>query len=101
MSEAASQPQPARGSPAAPDVAPLPPEARALPAVELRYPKRHTRDRTRLLRKMERRMPRKEGEEAPPDWLENVERQRGGLEHCPPRGPSIPPHAQSGCPRCA
>src|SRR5688500_15651730 len=70
-------------------------------AIELRYTKRHTRDMARLLRKVERRMPRKAGDEAPPDWLENVERQRDVFENCPRCGHSIPAYAEGVCPRCA
>ena len=45
-------------------------------------------------------MPRKEGEEAPPDWLENVERQREVFDHCPRCGQTIPAYAEGVCPRC-
>src|SRR5437762_1778871 len=39
-------------------------------ATELRYTHKHRRGMTRLHRKLERRLPRKEGEEAPPEWLD-------------------------------
>src|SRR5688500_9438744 len=37
---------------------------------ELRYSRKNRREMTRLHRKLERRMPRTEGKELPPDWLE-------------------------------
>ena len=69
-------------------------------AAELRYTRRTRREMTRLHRKLERRMPRKEGKELPPDWLENVERQAEATEHCPKCGNIIPAYAEGVCPRC-
>ena len=68
---------------------------------ELRYTRRTRREMTRLHRKLERRLPRKEGQELPPDWLDSVERQVEAKEHCPRCGQSIPAYAEGVCPRCA
>ncbi len=69
-------------------------------AAEMRYTRKTRREMTRLQRKLERRMPRKEGKELPPDWLENVERQAEATEHCPRCGSIIPAYAEGVCPRC-
>jgi ATP-binding cassette, subfamily B, bacterial len=67
---------------------------------ELRYTHRHRRGMTRLHRKLERRLPRKEGEEAPPEWLDSVERQAEEKDRCPKCGELIPAYAEGVCPRC-
>jgi ATP-binding cassette, subfamily B, bacterial len=70
-------------------------------AAELRYSRRNRRGMTRLHRKLERRMPRKEGEgEAPPDWLEAVERQAETNEICPKCKTQIPSYSEGACPQC-
>jgi len=69
-------------------------------AAELRYTHRHRRGMTRLQRKLERRLPRKEGEEAPPEWLDSVEREADKSEHCPRCGQLIPAYAEGVCPNC-
>jgi ATP-binding cassette subfamily B protein len=69
-------------------------------AGELRYTHRHRRGMTRLHRKLERRLPRKEGTEAPPDWLDGVEREADKSEHCPRCGNLIPAYAEGVCPQC-
>src|SRR5438034_4399848 len=63
-------------------------------AAELRYTHRHRRGMTRLHRKLARRLPRKEGEEAPPEWLDTVERQAEEKERCPKCGELIPAYAE-------
>ena len=55
---------------------------------------------TRLHRKLARRLPRKEGEEAPPEWLDTVERQAEEKDRCPKCGQLIPAYADGVCPRC-
>ena len=69
---------------------------------ELRYTRRTRREMTRLQRKLERRLPRKAGEEKdlPPDWLETVERREEATEHCKKCGGVIPAYAEGVCPRC-
>ena len=69
---------------------------------ELRYTRRARREMSRLQRKLERRMPRKEGDEKelPPDWLESVERREEAQEHCKKCGGVIPAYAEGVCPRC-
>jgi ATP-binding cassette subfamily B protein len=69
-------------------------------AAELRYSHRYRRGMTRLHRKLERRLPRKDGEAAPPDWLENVEREAEKSDHCPRCGQLIPAYAEGVCPQC-
>jgi ATP-binding cassette subfamily B protein len=71
-------------------------------AAELRYSRRQRREMTRLHRKLERRLPRKEGEprELPPDWLVAVEREAERLERCSKCGETIPAYAEGVCPRC-
>jgi len=69
-------------------------------AAELRYTHRHRRGMTRLHRKLERRLPRKEGAEAPPDWLDGVEREADKSDHCPRCGQLIPAYAEGVCPQC-
>ena len=63
-------------------------------AAELRYTHRFRRGMTRLHRKLERRLPRKEGTDVPPDWLEGVEREADESEHCPRCGNLIPAYAE-------
>ncbi len=70
------------------------------PLAEMRYSKRHVRGMSKLLRKLERRLPRKDGSDVPPDWLEGVEREAERLEHCPKCGELIPSYAEGVCPRC-
>src|SRR5947208_7821648 len=67
---------------------------------ELHYTRRQRREMTRLHRKLQRRIPRKDGAEPPPDWLETVERQAEAKEHCPRCGDIIPAYAEGVCPRC-
>jgi ATP-binding cassette subfamily B protein len=69
---------------------------------EMRYTRRVRREMSRLQRKLERRMPRKAGEEKdlPPDWLETVERREEAQEHCKKCGGMIPAYAEGVCPRC-
>lgn len=67
---------------------------------ELRYTRRCRREMTRLHRKIERRIPRKDGSEIPPDWLETVERQAEAKEYCRTCGGAIPAYAEGVCPRC-
>lgn len=71
-------------------------------AAELRYTRRVRREMTRLHRKLERRLPRKAGDERelPPDWLESVDRKQEANEHCPKCGGAIPAYAEGVCPRC-
>lgn len=69
-------------------------------AGELRYSRRVRRGMTRLHRKLERRMPRTDGTEAPPDWLEAVERQAEMKEICPKCKRLIPAYAEGACPNC-
>ena len=60
-------------------------------AAELRYTYRHRRGMTRLHRKLERRMPKKDPNyEPPPDWLEAVEREAEKRELCAKCGELIP-----------
>lgn len=76
--------------------------------MELRYSRRFRRDMTRLHRKLNRRVPKKpkEGEpepaahEAPPEWLEQIERQVEQQEHCGKCGQLIPAYAEGVCPTC-
>jgi ATP-binding cassette, subfamily B, bacterial len=74
------------------------------PIAELRYTRRHRRDMTRLVRKLQRRLPKKADSEKPeepiPDWLETVERQTQAQELCPKCGHQIPAYAEGVCPRC-
>ena len=69
---------------------------------ELRYTRRTRREMSRLQRKLERRLPRKAGDEKelPPDWLETVERREEAQEHCKKCGGLIPAYAEGVCPRC-
>jgi ATP-binding cassette subfamily B protein len=69
---------------------------------ELRYSRRYRRDVTRLHRKLQRRLPRRDADvrELPPDWLDNVERETAALEQCRRCGQSIPDYAEGVCPRC-
>jgi ATP-binding cassette, subfamily B, bacterial len=69
---------------------------------EMRYSRRNRRGMTRLHRKLERRLPRKAGDERelPPEWLENVERQTEAKEHCSKCGNLIPAYAEGVCPQC-
>jgi hypothetical protein len=69
---------------------------------EMRYTRRVRREMSRLQRKLERRLPRKAGEEKelPPDWLESVERREEATEHCKKCGGVIPAYAEGVCPRC-
>jgi ATP-binding cassette subfamily B protein len=69
-------------------------------AAELRYTLRNRRGMTRLHRKLERRLPRKDGTEAPPDWLESAEREAEATETCKKCGEIIPAYAEGVCPRC-
>ena len=70
-------------------------------AADLRYTHRHRRGMTRLQRHLERKLPRKEGEgEAPPEWLDSVEREVEKSEHCPRCGQLIPAYAEGVCPQC-
>ena len=69
-------------------------------AADLRYTHRHRRGMTRLHRKLERRLPRKDGAEAPPEWLEQVEREAEKSDHCPRCGNLIPAYAEGVCPTC-
>ena len=70
-------------------------------AAEMRYSRSHRRDMTRLHRKLNRRLPRKDGEPEPsPEWLEQVERREEQKEHCPKCGELIPAYADGACPRC-
>ncbi len=68
-------------------------------AGELRYSRRHRRTMTRLHRKLERRLPRTEGE-PPPEWLEAAERLAESKEICPKCGLLIPAYAEGACPQC-
>ena len=68
--------------------------------MELRYSRRHRRGMTRLHRKIERRLPRKDGRDVPPDWLEAVERAAEQKEVCTKCGHLIPAYAEGVCPRC-
>ncbi|MEA2710655.1 MAG: ATP-binding cassette, subfamily bacterial [Phycisphaerales bacterium] len=69
---------------------------------EMRYTRRTRREMSRLQRKLERRLPRKAGEEKdlPPDWLETVERREEATEHCAKCRGVIPAYAEGVCPRC-
>src|SRR5690606_11442874 len=58
----------------------------------------HRRSMTRLHRKLERRMPRTDGE-VPPDWLEIVERQAEQSEFCPKCQTPMPAYAEGVCPK--
>src|SRR5205085_5745312 len=69
-------------------------------AAELRYTHRHRRGMTRLHRKLERRLPRKDGAEVPPEWLDQVEREAEKKDHCPRCGQLIPAYAEGVCPNC-
>src|SRR5689334_22666283 len=61
------------------------------PAMDLRFTNRHRRDMSRLTRKLERRLPRKTGQEdAPPEWLDVAERQTELSNLCPRCGELIP-----------
>ena len=70
-------------------------------AAELRYTRCTRREMTRLHRKLERRLPRKDGKDIPPDWLDTVDRQTEAKEHCAKCGNTIPAYAEGVCPRCA
>jgi ATP-binding cassette, subfamily B, bacterial len=67
---------------------------------ELRFTNRFRRDMARLQRKLERRLPRKEGQETPPEWLDSVEREQELASHCPKCGQLIPAYAEGVCPQC-
>jgi ATP-binding cassette subfamily B protein len=68
---------------------------------EMRYSRRHRRDMTRLHRKLNRRIPKTDGQAEPsPDWLEQVERREEQKEHCPKCGELIPAFAEGVCPQC-
>lgn len=67
---------------------------------ELRYSRRYRRDMTRLHRKLERRIPKKDGNDISPDWLESVEREEEAKDICPKCGQVIPAFADGVCPRC-
>lgn len=69
-------------------------------AGEARYSRRHRRSMTRLLRKLQRRISRLKGDEVPPEWLENIERQAEQKEICPKCGLNIPAYAEGVCPQC-
>jgi ATP-binding cassette subfamily B protein len=69
-------------------------------AAELRYTRRNRRGMTRLHRKLQRQMPRKDGADLPPEWLETVERQSAAKELCAKCGSIIPDYAEGVCPRC-
>jgi ATP-binding cassette subfamily B protein len=69
-------------------------------AAQMRYTYRHRRGMSRLHRKLERRLPKKEGQEIPPDWLESVERRTEVDEICKKCGERIPTYAEGVCPRC-
>jgi len=71
-------------------------------AAELRYTRRHRRSMSRLERKLQRRLPRKDSdsEPPPPDWLEVVEREAEKKELCPKCGQVIPSYAEGVCPQC-
>jgi ATP-binding cassette subfamily B protein len=69
-------------------------------AAQMRYTYRHRRGMSRLLRKLQRRIPAKEGTEIPPDWLESVERRAEVAELCKKCGERIPTYAEGVCPRC-
>lgn len=71
-------------------------------AAELRYSRRNRRGMARLQRKLQRRLPRKEGdaEPPPPDWLEVVEREAEAKELCPRCNRVIPSYAEGVCPQC-
>src|SRR5690606_29139030 len=66
---------------------------------EIRYTRRYRRSMTRLHRKIERRLPRDNGE-PPPQWLELVERQIEQKEFCPRCQSPIPAYAEGVCPQC-
>ncbi len=66
---------------------------------EIRYTRRYRRSMTRLHRKLERRLPRPDGE-LPPPWLELVERQAEQKEFCPRCQNPIPAYAEGVCPQC-
>ena len=55
---------------------------------------------SRLQRKLERRLPRKDGQEIPPEWLDSVERQTELSNLCPKCGQLIPAYAEGVCPQC-
>jgi ATP-binding cassette subfamily B protein len=69
-------------------------------AGEMRYSRKCRRDMSRLHRKLERRLPKKEEEEARPDWLEAVERDAEQRDRCPKCGEMIPAFAEGVCPQC-
>jgi ATP-binding cassette, subfamily B, bacterial len=69
-------------------------------AAQLRYTYRHRRSMNRLLRKLERRLPAKEGKEKSPDWLEVVEQRAEVKETCKKCGERIPSHSEGVCPNC-
>jgi len=71
------------------------------PAAELRYTRRCRRDVTRLHRKLQRLIARRDPQaEAPPAWLEAVERRAEQLDRCPKCGQMIPSYAEGVCPQC-
>jgi ATP-binding cassette subfamily B protein len=72
-------------------------------ATEMHYSRRHRNTMTRLNRKLQRRLTRKEGEksEERADWLETVEREAEKKSHCPKCGQLIPSYAEGVCPQCA
>ena len=69
---------------------------------ELRYTRHCRRDVTRLHRKLERRLPAKDGTDKAdrPDWLEAVEREAEAKDTCPKCGQLIPAYAEGVCPHC-
>ena len=69
-------------------------------AADLRYTRRQRRAMSRLQRKLERRLPGKDGKDKLPDWLEKVERQAEKKELCPKCGQTIPAYAEGVCPQC-
>ena len=69
---------------------------------DLPYTRRCRRDVTRLLRKLERRLPKKPDDDRPdrPEWLETVEREAERKDTCPKCGQLIPAFAEGVCPHC-
>jgi len=69
-------------------------------AAELKYTRRQRRGMSRFQRKLERRLPTKDGNEKLPDWLEKIERQAEKKDVCPKCGQTIPAYAEGVCPQC-
>jgi ATP-binding cassette subfamily B protein len=68
---------------------------------ELRYTRRHRRDMLRVLRRLQRRLRKHAGAEAPPEWLEVADRRADeGERACPRCARPIPAWAEGVCPRC-